>query len=56
MSLSFFMLRGELTKVQMKPDYISVADIKDAVVELGYAKKRIKVVYFSSPVCYLRRV
>ena len=33
--------------VKMNLDYLSVEDIKDVVVELGYAMKRIKTSYFS---------
>ena len=33
----------------MNPNYMSVENIKDVVVELSYAEKRIKEVYFSRP-------
>ena len=31
------------------PDYMSVDDIKEKVVTLGFSKERIKEMYFSSP-------
>jgi len=35
--------------VYVDPDYMSVDDIKDGVVNLGYSKERIKEMYFSRP-------
>jgi len=42
----------------MNPSYMSVDDIKDAMVELGHVQKRIKTIYFDRPkvLFNLRRV
>jgi len=45
----FLYAKGELTEVKMSPTYMNVVDIKNVVVELGHAEKRIETVYFSRP-------
>jgi len=40
---------GEMKKVECDPDYLSVGNIKDIVIELGYTEKRIEKIYFSKP-------
>jgi len=40
---------SEAFEVYIDPDYLSVEDIKDNVVNLGYSEDRIEEVYFSRP-------
>jgi len=45
-SESFFLYpKGKLIEMKMNLDYMSIEDIKDDVLELGYAEKRIKTIY-----------
>ena len=40
---------GEMKKVERDADYLSVGNIKEIVIELGYTERRIKKIYFSKP-------
>jgi len=45
----FLYAEGVFTDVKMYLDYMSVEDIKNGVVELGYTVKRLKTIYFRKP-------